>query len=564
MNKCVRPEPLLTLILSLLFGFLFAQGETQAITLQLDSITLRCEVLLNDPEVKYELDLLYFSYYRDTILNNQGGHTGRLLHGDYQEIDLDGKLRKQGTYQAGLQEGNWKEWNTTGTLRSIYHYQTGRREGSFQEFDAKGDLTRDGRYKHNLLDGKIKSYTNGELTATERFRQGVLISEEEEVEKVNQPQPDRRITANPPKEKKRNNRREEQPDAVSGNSTPSQSRNGLPQKVAVNLARMPKRSIAIFIVSKIDGSPVVSANVKIARYAANQRDHAPSSGFSGDDGVYYLLRDSADYVISVKHPGFEATSVRINEHDQRTNFLLELSPEAVCGTVEGSIQRTDVAVGIGTVHLLAFDQQGKEVTATYSDLNGNFTLCLPCGRLYRLQLIKDNYHPLDEELYLTETCQSASTQLSLLLNKRQTASVPGKVIPSAAATVPEPPAVPVKTTTAVLPPTATPSSTPVSQPAATTGTGRGWAPREELPQSNATSKGVSFAVVAGSFAKKGNADVRLIDVKKAGFTDAALEKSKDGELYTVVVGRFTDRSLAMRTNLDFRRKTQLKSFVRED
>jgi hypothetical protein len=153
---------------------------------------------------------------------------------------------------------------------------------------------------------------------------------------------------------------------------------------------MPNRSIAVFIVSDDDDSPIVSANVKIARYAANQRDHTRSSGFSGDDGVYYLVRDSADYVLTVKHPGFEEASVRINNHDQRDNFLLKLTPTAACGTVAGIIQRADVAVGLGTVQLTAFDKARKEVASTYSDLNGNFNLCLPCGKLYRLQLVKDN------------------------------------------------------------------------------------------------------------------------------------------------------------------------------
>jgi cell division septation protein DedD len=158
---------------------------------------------------------------------------------------------------------------------------------------------------------------------------------------------------------------------------------------------------------------------------------------------------------------------------------------------------------------------------------------------------------------LTAECQSSPIQLNLLLNKHQANSSPSRASAPVTATAPANPSPSVQ----APPVPARTEPEPDSRPAKRN---NGWAPREKLPQASASQSDNSFSIVAGSFAKKSNADGRLTKIKQAGLGAAKLEKSVDGTLYIVIVGQFPDRAKAIRSNQDFRRKTQLKSFVRED
>jgi antitoxin component YwqK of YwqJK toxin-antitoxin module len=66
------------------------------------------------PSVKK--DLFYAWYSANTIHATQGGYSGKLLNGQYNEYYLNKNLKEQGTYLNGLKNGSWKDWNEDGSL----------------------------------------------------------------------------------------------------------------------------------------------------------------------------------------------------------------------------------------------------------------------------------------------------------------------------------------------------------------------------------------------------------------------------------------------------------------
>src|SRR4051812_435661 len=53
-------------------------------------------------------DRSYYWYGSNAVHITQGGYSGKLLHGKYQEYYPDKSLREQGEFQKGLKEGTWK------------------------------------------------------------------------------------------------------------------------------------------------------------------------------------------------------------------------------------------------------------------------------------------------------------------------------------------------------------------------------------------------------------------------------------------------------------------------
>lgn len=537
---------------------LSAQEYQQTITIQKDSITIRCEVFLEDPRIEYLLDRDYYFYYLNKIQFNQGGHTGRLLHGNYQEIYASGRLQCQGQFENGLRIGDWKYWHANGNLEKLLAYKSGIKHGDFQEHYQDGTLKRTGRYQDDLLHGKIETYANGELESIARYRKGV-ITEEEELAMASAPRTSAQTqsqtssvkpsTTKPPKSTSPSLPKMVDPVAHTG-----QNRGDLPEAVSNNLARMPQRTVAIFIVGGEEQSPVVSASVKITRHGVSQERPIQTSGFSGSDGVYYLLRDSADYVITVQYPGYKKGSLRINIADSRNNYLLQLQPKVDCGELAGLVSRADLSAGVGTVHLQAF-KGGQQIAETYTAPNGKYKICLPCNEVYRVELTKTGFGAYTEKIYLTPSCQEEATQVNFYLQQfgvaRNTVATQNQTSPSLSVNPPTSSNNNQSSTAGNTRTTASPANTPPPSMAVT--------PPSTVP---ASSDQLPYMVVAGTYAEKTNADMRLAQVQTAGYDDALVEESLDDGLFLVVIGRTTDRGEAARIQQRFRRATQMKSYIR--
>lgn len=88
--------------------------------------TILAEIAPVSSHLKANTKVLYYWYSADAIHATQGGYSGKLLNGLYNEYYYpDKNLKEQGTFKNGLKEGIWKTWNTNGTLHSITKWKHG-------------------------------------------------------------------------------------------------------------------------------------------------------------------------------------------------------------------------------------------------------------------------------------------------------------------------------------------------------------------------------------------------------------------------------------------------------
>lgn len=100
----------------------------------------------------------YYWFSGNTIHATQGGFSGTLLNGSYNEYYLDKSLKAQGTYKKGLKEGVWRSWNQNGILTEQYTWDEGLRSGKYELFDEQGNLKESGKYKGGVLVVKSGSF----------------------------------------------------------------------------------------------------------------------------------------------------------------------------------------------------------------------------------------------------------------------------------------------------------------------------------------------------------------------------------------------------------------------
>ncbi|MGF7073852.1 toxin-antitoxin system YwqK family antitoxin [Mucilaginibacter sp. 3215] len=119
--------------------------------------------------------LLYYWFGSNTIHEQQGGFSGKLLNGSYEESDRNHHLIMQGGFKAGLKDGVWKTWNEGGRLGSIITWDEGVKTGKFAYYDAGGNETQSGSYDHDLLHGKITYHTGTDSVKTIQYKNGKIV-----------------------------------------------------------------------------------------------------------------------------------------------------------------------------------------------------------------------------------------------------------------------------------------------------------------------------------------------------------------------------------------------------
>lgn len=84
----------------------------------------------------------YYWYYSGHINHAIGNYTGQLLHGSYEELNINNSaLLQKGQFEYGIKVGCWQEWHSNGTIKSLTNYKDGIIERLVQ-FDINGDTLR--------------------------------------------------------------------------------------------------------------------------------------------------------------------------------------------------------------------------------------------------------------------------------------------------------------------------------------------------------------------------------------------------------------------------------------
>lgn len=111
--------------------------------------------------ISLDTDKHYYWFSPNQISRTQGGFSGKLLNGNYQEFYANKQQKESGYINKGLKDGVWKAWDEKGNLKADYTWASGRMNGVYHKYDSVGKVQETGMYKNDLLHGKQKSYTAG-------------------------------------------------------------------------------------------------------------------------------------------------------------------------------------------------------------------------------------------------------------------------------------------------------------------------------------------------------------------------------------------------------------------
>jgi hypothetical protein len=122
-------------------------------------------------KIYVESDRLYYWFSTNLIKSTQGGYSGKLLNGRYQEFFLNKSLKEWGAFNAGLKTGKWKSWDEGGKLKEEYYWDSGKKNGTYSKYDSLGRLAEKGKYRNDLLNGK-QAVMIGDSSKISYFKKG--------------------------------------------------------------------------------------------------------------------------------------------------------------------------------------------------------------------------------------------------------------------------------------------------------------------------------------------------------------------------------------------------------
>jgi len=116
---------LLLLISGSSYGQKLPEIETTSVRINEPDKTVLAEInpINSNPSIKN--GLFYYWYSAGGVHFTQGGFSGKLLNGSYNEYYLNKNLKQQGAFKKGLKDGIWKTWNEDGTLIGLSKWKNG-------------------------------------------------------------------------------------------------------------------------------------------------------------------------------------------------------------------------------------------------------------------------------------------------------------------------------------------------------------------------------------------------------------------------------------------------------
>ncbi|GEM68742.1 hypothetical protein SMI01S_23480 [Sphingobacterium mizutaii NBRC 14946 = DSM 11724] len=139
---------------------------------------------ITDEKTIVRSEKFYYWYQSRKVQRTQGGFSGKLLHGSYQEFSGNKQLLKQGFYRKGLPHGEWKYWSDSQHLLKEEHWSKGNLNGLVSLYNENGVLSRKGPMKDAQWNGKIQVLdTVVNDYQWKYYREGIEISAEEYIDK---------------------------------------------------------------------------------------------------------------------------------------------------------------------------------------------------------------------------------------------------------------------------------------------------------------------------------------------------------------------------------------------
>ena len=126
--------------------------------------------------VNIKSDRKYAWFSGNQIRYTQGGYSGKMLNGIYNEFYDTKGLKTQGIFEMGLKSGRWKSWGEDGVLDSIVNYSSGKPNGKFEKYDQEGVLQERGKYHDGQLNGKLEKRISADSIQVIRYKKGKVMA----------------------------------------------------------------------------------------------------------------------------------------------------------------------------------------------------------------------------------------------------------------------------------------------------------------------------------------------------------------------------------------------------
>ncbi|WP_443946633.1 toxin-antitoxin system YwqK family antitoxin [Pedobacter sp. AW1-32] len=123
------------------------------------------------------VERIYYWYSGNQIRSTQGGFSGKLLNGLYNEYFLTKNLKEQGNFKMGLKDGLWSNWFENGHLSKVVHFKKGILQGAFEKYSDSGYVMEKGRYINGQLSGKITRYFAKDSIQVFQYKNGILVQQ---------------------------------------------------------------------------------------------------------------------------------------------------------------------------------------------------------------------------------------------------------------------------------------------------------------------------------------------------------------------------------------------------
>ena len=94
---------------------------------------VRCEILEKEKNIRTVDTLEYHFLIGNRLKKLQGSYDGKLLHGKFIQLDLQGNMIVEGEFKQGLHHGSWKYW-TNEKLDSTVTYCKGIKHGQMVDY----------------------------------------------------------------------------------------------------------------------------------------------------------------------------------------------------------------------------------------------------------------------------------------------------------------------------------------------------------------------------------------------------------------------------------------------
>lgn len=92
---------------------------------------------------RYNNSLTYFWYKSQSVISTQGGSSGLLLHGIYEQFHANKQLAVRGFFKKGLKNGVWTYWNDEGKLIKEELWRKGKSKNSTFIYNTEGEIVKE-------------------------------------------------------------------------------------------------------------------------------------------------------------------------------------------------------------------------------------------------------------------------------------------------------------------------------------------------------------------------------------------------------------------------------------